>query len=212
MSAAGYTCASTDHVPWSSPHSVSRRTGSGASRSATRAASAGSPGAGYRYACSAGGKPPKSWIVRGVAIAVTAVPRTYQCADTARIARGRGVRSPNARHASVCRLRSSVFIGLPWPRNTQGMRAFDPIIAVSSRAHGVTGLPSCFALRHSPLGRPGVLMCAARCPTRSRRRRPPSPACVRRSGRSMHAGRRGSGGGTGRPARSSPRLRRTSAS
>jgi len=40
-------------------------------------------------------------MVRGFAIAVTAVALVYQCADTARIARGRGIPAPNARHASV---------------------------------------------------------------------------------------------------------------
>ena len=45
-SASGNTWARTDHVPWSSPHCWSRPTGSGASRSRTRAASSGEPGAG----------------------------------------------------------------------------------------------------------------------------------------------------------------------
>ena len=53
-------------------------------------------------ACSAGGKPPKSWIVCGCAIAVTAVPRMYQCAEMARIAFGLPKRAPAAAHASVC--------------------------------------------------------------------------------------------------------------
>jgi hypothetical protein len=39
--------------------------------------------------------------VRGRAIAVTAVAATYQCADTIRIARGRGNAAPIARQASV---------------------------------------------------------------------------------------------------------------
>ncbi len=37
---------------------------------------------------SSGGKPPKSWIVLGFAIAVTAVFGTYQCAETQRTALG----------------------------------------------------------------------------------------------------------------------------
>jgi hypothetical protein len=37
----------------------------------------------------------------------------YQCAEITRIARGRGTERPNACHASVYRLRSSAFIGLP---------------------------------------------------------------------------------------------------
>ena len=40
-------------------------------------------------------------MVRGRAIAVTAVALTYQCADTARIARGRGAAAPKPRQASV---------------------------------------------------------------------------------------------------------------
>ncbi len=60
-------------------------------------------------------------MVRGLAIAVTAVALTYQCAETIRIARGRGTEAPNDRHASVKRLRSSAFIGLPWPRKAAGM-------------------------------------------------------------------------------------------
>ena len=36
-----------------------------------------------------------------------------EAAETARIARGFGTDAPNARHASVKRLRSSAFIGLP---------------------------------------------------------------------------------------------------
>ena len=52
-------------------------------------------------------------MVRGRAMAVTAVALTYQCAETTRIARGRGTALPNARHASVYRLRSSAFIGFP---------------------------------------------------------------------------------------------------
>src|SRR5690606_6383163 len=61
-------------------------------------------------------------MVRGRGIAVTAVALTYQCADTTRIARGRGTEAPNVRHASVKRLRSIAFIGLPWPRKAAGIR------------------------------------------------------------------------------------------
>jgi hypothetical protein len=39
--------------------------------------------------------------VRGCGIAVTAVAWMYQCAETTRIARGRGTAAPNARQASV---------------------------------------------------------------------------------------------------------------
>ena len=67
------------------------------------------------------GKPKKSWMVRGRAIAVTATVGTYQCAETIRMARGRGKEAPMARQASVYRLRSSAFMGLPWPRKAAGM-------------------------------------------------------------------------------------------
>src|SRR3954469_9867802 len=60
-------------------------------------------------------------MVRGRGIAVIAVALMYQCAEITRIARGRGTDPPKARHASVYRLRSRVFIGLPWPMNAAGM-------------------------------------------------------------------------------------------
>src|SRR3954471_11771714 len=60
-------------------------------------------------------------MVRGRGIAVIAVALMYQCAEITRIARGRGTDAPKARHASVYRLRSRVFIGLPWPMNAAGM-------------------------------------------------------------------------------------------
>ena len=54
-------------------------------------------------------------------MAVTAVALMYQCADTTRMARGRGTAAPNARHASVYRFVSSAFIGLPCPKNAAGI-------------------------------------------------------------------------------------------
>src|SRR5689334_7883013 len=60
-------------------------------------------------------------MVRGRGIAVSAVACTYQCADTTRIARGRGTDSPKARQASVYLFFSSAFIGLPWPKNAAGI-------------------------------------------------------------------------------------------
>jgi hypothetical protein len=41
----------------------------------------------------------KSWIVRGWAMAVTAVALMYQCAEMTRTARGRATVSPRIRHA-----------------------------------------------------------------------------------------------------------------
>src|SRR5690606_37498385 len=66
-------------------------------------------------------------MVRGRGIAVIARDGTYQCAEMARIARGRGAAAPNARQASVKRLRSSAFIGLPWPRKAAGIRGEEAI-------------------------------------------------------------------------------------
>src|SRR5215207_877202 len=54
-------------------------------------------------------------------MAVTAVACTYQCAETTRMARGRGTAWPNARQAAVYRFFSRAFIGLPWPKNAAGM-------------------------------------------------------------------------------------------
>src|SRR5450759_1263663 len=62
-------------------------------------------------------------MVRGRGIAVTAVALMYQCAETTRIACGRGTAWPNALHAEVYRLVSSAFIGLPWPKKAAGMVA-----------------------------------------------------------------------------------------
>src|SRR3954454_24191696 len=60
-------------------------------------------------------------MVRGRGIGVTAVALMYQCAETTRIARGRATDAPNARHASVKRLESRGFIGLPWPGTAAGI-------------------------------------------------------------------------------------------
>src|SRR6266705_6456214 len=60
-------------------------------------------------------------MVFGLLIAVTAVPTVYQCADTHRIASGFGIELPRRCQDSVYWLRSSVFIGLPWPKNTTGI-------------------------------------------------------------------------------------------
>jgi hypothetical protein len=50
----------------------------------------------------------------------------YQCAETTRIARGRGTACPNDRHAEVYRLTSRAFIGLPCPKNAAGMTVESP--------------------------------------------------------------------------------------
>src|SRR5438270_830726 len=60
-------------------------------------------------------------MVFGLSIAVTAVPSVYQCADTDRMALGFGNELPSRRQDSVYGLRSRVFMGLPWPKNTTGI-------------------------------------------------------------------------------------------
>src|SRR6266849_1087219 len=64
-------------------------------------------------------------MVLGLSIAVPAVPSVYQCADTHRMALGFGIDLPSFRQASVYWLRSKVFMGLPWPKNTTGI--LDPL-------------------------------------------------------------------------------------
>ena len=60
-----------------------------------------------------GNEAPKSWIVRGRAIAVTAVPRVSQWAEMARMARGRGMAAAISAQARLVALVSSAIIGLP---------------------------------------------------------------------------------------------------
>ena len=69
-----------------------------------------------------GNEAPKSWIVWGRAIAVTAVPRVSQWAEIARMARGRGMSAAISCQARLVALVSSAIIGLPWPKKTTGMR------------------------------------------------------------------------------------------
>ena len=52
---------------------------------------------------------------------VTADALMYQWADTTRMARGLGIAAPKSRQASVYRLWSRAFIGVPWPRNAAGI-------------------------------------------------------------------------------------------
>ena len=60
-------------------------------------------------------------MVRGLVIAVTAAPGTYQCAEMASIAFGEGLAVPKSAHALVYWLCSRVFIGLPCPMKTAGI-------------------------------------------------------------------------------------------
>ena len=81
--------------------SWSRPTQCGSATSATSAATSGEPGQGYSTAKSRSGKPKKSWMVRGSAIAVTAVTLVYQCAEMQSTARGRGIAAPRPVQAFV---------------------------------------------------------------------------------------------------------------
>src|SRR4029079_9541100 len=68
----------------------------------------------------------------GRGIAVTAVYPTYQCADTTKMALGRGTEAPNARQAVVNRFVARAFIGLPWPRNAAGIRRSGVLMSTNS--------------------------------------------------------------------------------
>src|SRR5689334_4004912 len=59
-------------------------------------------------------------MVRGEVATVTPVPGTNQCAETQRMARGRGISRPKADHASVYRFRLSAFMGFPCPKKMAG--------------------------------------------------------------------------------------------
>src|SRR5262249_27756184 len=84
------------------------------------------PGAGYSNSTSSRGNPPKSWIVRGASMAVTRVPGTYQWAETARIAFGRGRECAIRDQAFVYPLTSIALIGFPRPTKTGGRLPFAP--------------------------------------------------------------------------------------
>src|SRR5687767_6181661 len=87
--ADGKAWQSTDQVPWSSPQlSWSSPTHVGWTVSAVSTAMSGAPGAGYWTANNSGGNPKKSWMVRGAAMAVRAVNRSNQWAETTSTARG----------------------------------------------------------------------------------------------------------------------------
>ena len=111
----GNVCTSTDQVPWSMPQlSASSPTHVGCDQ-------IGDLGGELRIAgrrvlaprtARRGSRRSRGWS-SACAIAVTAEALMYQCADTTRMARGRGTSAPNARHASVYRLWSSAFIGVP---------------------------------------------------------------------------------------------------
>src|SRR3977135_4621439 len=60
-------------------------------------------------------------MVLGSRIGVTAVPPVYPCVNTQTMPLGLQLEWPSRRQASVYWLRSRVFMGLPWPKNTTGI-------------------------------------------------------------------------------------------
>ena len=61
-------------------------------------------------------------MVGGAAAALTAGDRLVQCAETARIARGRGSDRASACHAGPARPGSSINIGEPWEMKMGGTK------------------------------------------------------------------------------------------
>ncbi len=122
ISALGYMWRVMLQVPWSSPHSWSCTTCVAVMEPAMSPARAGLPGAGYRTAERAAGKPLKSCSVGGAVMAVTRVPRVYQWALMHSTAAGRGISRPSWAHRLEKSLSSMAFIGEPWPTKSTGMR------------------------------------------------------------------------------------------
>ena len=131
-SAFGYRCLMTDHAPWSRPHLSSSPTSVFFTNALVSRASVGLPGAGYCTSNSALGNPPKSWMVGGLGMAVTNVPRVSQCADTHRIARGLGNPAATDRKPCTNSFSSIAFIGLPCPRNSTGIFSVGANVSASA--------------------------------------------------------------------------------
>ena len=75
-------------------------------------------------------------MVRGLAMAVTAVMLTYQWAEIDRMALASPSEAPNSAQAAVQRLVSRAFMGLPWPRKAAGAM----VMMRSSPARQVLGV------------------------------------------------------------------------
>src|SRR6266436_6712336 len=74
-------------------------------------------------------------MVRGFAMAVTAVAATYQWAEIESTARGRGREAPSAFQARVQEFTRTAFRGLPCPRNSAGRRALMRSCALREQLH-----------------------------------------------------------------------------
>src|SRR5256886_13826826 len=74
-------------------------------------------------------------MVRGVAMAVTALPGTYQWAETESTARARGRAAPSALQAQLQGFTRRAFNGLPCPRNSAGRRALMASRALREQLH-----------------------------------------------------------------------------
>ena len=109
-------------MPWSSPQSSRTEARPSPIRFTARRASSGLPGAGYRMRWSGSGNPPKSWRVPGRTLPVVKVPATYQWAEIARTAFGRGSSAARSRKPRDQRFSSMAFMGLPCPTKSTGIR------------------------------------------------------------------------------------------
>src|SRR6059036_2914842 len=61
-------------------------------------------------------------MVSGRGLPVVCVPRTYQCAEIDRIARGVRIAAPRALKPRLQTLSSIAFMGEPWPTKRTGIR------------------------------------------------------------------------------------------
>src|SRR5215213_9573928 len=98
--ASGNACARTDQVPWSMPQESTSAPTPGFTTSLNSSGQPRQFGLRVRHVEELRREAAQSWMVRS-GIAVTAVTLMYQCAETTRIARGRGMARPNARQALV---------------------------------------------------------------------------------------------------------------
>jgi hypothetical protein len=104
-------------------------------------ASSGEPGAGYRTSNSSCGKPPKSWIVRGAAIAVMCVPVVSQCAETTSTAVGVAISAPITLQTVLKSFSSMPFIGEPCPMKSAGIRSSDVFSSSVRLRNDVNDIP-----------------------------------------------------------------------
>src|SRR5688572_1700105 len=88
-------------------------------------------------------------MVRGRSMAVTRTAGTYQWAETASTARGRGSEAPRARQARVYALSCRAFIGFPWPKKSAGCILFPDYLDKDALGPPAVELP----VEHLPIAR-----------------------------------------------------------